>query len=760
MAKFFYSERDGELQRSHYNMLRCIFHEILSQHEALFYRYFQSEYRAQKEMHKRGNSDLAEWDYESLKKILSSMTDFSPVNRLYLIIDAVDESDDDDRRDILNLMFNLCSKPKDCVIKIFLASRPIGILSKTNDCGSFGSKLLSIKLQDQTKPDIARFAYSFLKDLDFSSFLDQATEYIAENAQGVFLWVQLVKKELVAYDEAGRCAEKDIFEFLKSLPTELEELYQRMLNKMGRNKTDIRDGIRMFQLVLFASRPLVANEMLHALAIPGDRETDFAVSQDSFAKNIPPERRIIHCGGNFLEIKRSFGNATYEAAGRDIVQVMHQTVREFFLRPDGFAAASDFKMNEKDAHICISITCIRYLMLCAANMAQRLPGVKAWTSQQFEDCAQYLNEMPFLTYALCYLVYHIVGCQGDAYILHIASYFVDSLKESPAAYLLQIWVNNQFGDRFFKKELSGVGAEFRNRILFTAAWKGYQIAAGVSLILGADVNIEAEDNMTPLHFAARKGYGAVARLLLNSGAKMESKDVTGRTPLSWASAKGHEAVVKLLLNSGANMETIDIAGWTPLLQAAANGHAAVVKLLLIEGSNAEAKDRDRHSTSLSWAATNGHEEVVRVLSDSSVDLEPKDKAGRTPLVQAAANGHEGVVKLLLSKGCDIESKDGFRLSTPLSWAAMNGHLAVVQVLSNSGASLECMDRFGRKPLLWAAANGYEAVVKLLLSKGAGRDSEKNQVGRKPLWWATENGHEGVVNLLLDNNTDQESKEDG
>lgn len=623
MAKFFYSERDGELQRSHYNMLRCIFYEILSQHEALFYRYFQSEYRAQREMHKRSNSDLAEWDYESLKRILSSMTDFSPVNRLYLIIDAVDESDDDDRRDILNLMFNLCSKPKDCVIKIFLASRPIGILSKTNDCGSFGSKHLSIELQDQTKPDITRFAYSFLKDLDFSSFLDQATKYIAENAQGVFLWVQLVKKELVAYDEAGRCAEKDIFEFLKSLPTELEELYQRMLNKMGRNKKDIRDGIRMFQLVLFASRPFVANEMLHALAIPGDRETDFAVSQDSFAKNIPPERRIIHCGGNFLEVKRSFGNAIYiyEAAGRDIVQVMHQTVREFFLRPDGFAAASDFKMNEKDAHVCISITCIRYLMLCAANMAQRLPDVEAWTSRQFEDCAQYLNEMPFLTYALCYLVYHIDGCQGDAYVLNIASSFIDGLPESPAAFLLQTWVNDQFSDIFLEKELSGVGTEFQNRILFTAAWRGYQIAAGVSLILGADVNIEAEDKMTPLHIAAGKGYAAVVRLLLNGGAKMESKDVTGRTPLSWASAKGHEAVVRLLLDSGANMECMDRFGRKPLLWAAANGYESVVKLLLSKGADRDSKMNQVGRTPLSWATENGHEAVVNLLLDNNIDQE-------------------------------------------------------------------------------------------------------------------------------------------
>lgn len=328
VAKFFYSDRDGKLQRSHYNMLRCILYEILSQHEACFYRYFQSEYRYRKELQGQGSSGPVEWDYDSLKRIFSSMSDFSPAKRLYLIIDAVDESDDDDRREILDMMFNLCSKPKVCVIKIFLASRPIGALQRNHSGDLLKSKFLSIKLQDQTRADIARFADSFLKDLEFSSFLKQATEYIVENAQGVFLWVQLVKKELLAYDEAGRCAEKDIFDFLKSLPTELEEFYQRMLDKMGRNRADIRDGIRMFQLVLFARRPLTANELLHALAIPGERGAQLTISTNSFRNNIPPERRITHCGGNFLEIRRGVGSTTSVAADNS-VQVMHQTVREF-----------------------------------------------------------------------------------------------------------------------------------------------------------------------------------------------------------------------------------------------------------------------------------------------------------------------------------------------------------------------------------------------------------------------------------------------
>ena len=51
-------------------------------------------------------------DYESLKRILLSLQDHSLAERLSLIIDAVDESDDKDKRNILNLLFNLCSETK------------------------------------------------------------------------------------------------------------------------------------------------------------------------------------------------------------------------------------------------------------------------------------------------------------------------------------------------------------------------------------------------------------------------------------------------------------------------------------------------------------------------------------------------------------------------------------------------------------------------------------------------------------------------
>ncbi|KAH7231218.1 uncharacterized protein BKA55DRAFT_525091, partial [Fusarium redolens] len=394
VARFFYSYREGELQRSHCSMLRSVLYDVLRRDQTFFYHRFQTEYRAQP---RRGL--LVEWDYDSLKAILKSLQDQSPAKPLYLIIDAVDESEDRDRRDVLNILFELCSETKCRTMKAFVASRPVGEIELRR------SRVQnSIKLQDVTKSAISSFACSFLKDLQFTRLFDQATEYIVENAQGVFLWVDLVGRALLDRAERGS-SEDDIFGFLRSLPKDLKDFYRHMFKKMilemRREEKDIRDGIKMFRFVLYARRSLTVSELLHALGVPDDPNTAFPPLDDSFERFIPSKQRIHFCGGNFLESKPHNRN--------EIVQVMHQTVREFFLHPDGDVPPSEFGMCEKDSHICISIICIRYLMLCATNTNRLLPDVKSWTSEHFEDYAQSLHQRPLANYALCHLKYHIDG---------------------------------------------------------------------------------------------------------------------------------------------------------------------------------------------------------------------------------------------------------------------------------------------------------------------------------------------------------------
>ncbi|KAF8538040.1 hypothetical protein BDD12DRAFT_664831, partial [Trichophaea hybrida] len=100
-----------------------------------------------------------------------------------------------------------------------------------------------------------------------SNILHQAKEYIVTHTQGVLLWVQLVKKELQSYAETGY-SEVEIFEALTALPTELGDFYAIILGRLSNGmKRDIRDGEQMFELILFAPRPVKVAELNHIMAI-------------------------------------------------------------------------------------------------------------------------------------------------------------------------------------------------------------------------------------------------------------------------------------------------------------------------------------------------------------------------------------------------------------------------------------------------------------------------------------------------------------
>jgi hypothetical protein len=291
VAHYFYTFRGTVREATHSNMLQSILYTILEQDESFFF-HFQGDFR---QFRKKKSS---EWPYDSLKKVLSSLADHPVSKQLYFILDAMDESDEDDRREITKLLCELCSREESCVIKIFLASRPVAGLDSLR-------RHHVITMQKENKRDISKFTDDFLLQgpklaNDIST---QIKEYITTHAQGVFVWVHLATRELQNYVEIGH-NKKHIIPFLERIPRDLEGFYKLMLERLNAgNDRDIADGLKIFQFVLFASHPLRVVELQHALAIPGGSDPLLLSSHETFEENINDdiEKRILHCGGNFLE---------------------------------------------------------------------------------------------------------------------------------------------------------------------------------------------------------------------------------------------------------------------------------------------------------------------------------------------------------------------------------------------------------------------------------------------------------------------------
>ena len=307
VASFYYSYREGEEQTNHSNMLRSVLYDILNQNEEFFF-HFQSYYRQVAQ-----GGGHPEWSYESLKGILLSLTENHPVGeRLYLIVDAIDESSDDERIDVIKFLHTLCATKGRCILKVFVASRPVVGLSGHSEIHKM------IRLQDVNYSDILKFAESFLgsPELGLQPVIARsAREYIAGNAQGVFVWVRLVREELLRYAREGY-TKNQIFDFLKSLPTELEGIYgqiHKRLEEGGGQNVEL--GQKMLQFVLFAYRPLWLNELRQALAIRDNLGSEFSCSDESFEGNLiyGIEKRMVLCADNFLEITARDDHGSYSS---------------------------------------------------------------------------------------------------------------------------------------------------------------------------------------------------------------------------------------------------------------------------------------------------------------------------------------------------------------------------------------------------------------------------------------------------------------
>ena len=96
---------------------------------------------------------------------------------------------------------------------------------------------------------------------------------------------------------------------------------------------------------------------------------------------------------------------------------------------------------------------------------------------------------------------------------------------------------------------------------------------------GANVNINNEFGMTPLHLAVWLRNADVSEILISYGADVNARDMGGFTPLHYAVHQHDAELVRLLLNSGADPTLGNNFGDTPLDFARRHGLTDIAKLI-------------------------------------------------------------------------------------------------------------------------------------------------------------------------------------
>lgn len=220
---FFFWNVGTQLQKSHTGMLRSLLHSILTQYHDLIPAVFPTLYAEGIPI-----SDYEPPSYTELKGAFERLKVRSAsFLRICIFVDGVDEFEGD-HRDMSTFLCSIASS----AIKVVVSSRPI------NACLNVFKSCPTLRLQDLTQDDMSIFIRDKLSTHWMMAELRTESERavtleaeIQEKAEGVFLWVRIVTGLLLRGLDDGDDLD-DLLPKLRALPSDLRELYTRMMQKM------------------------------------------------------------------------------------------------------------------------------------------------------------------------------------------------------------------------------------------------------------------------------------------------------------------------------------------------------------------------------------------------------------------------------------------------------------------------------------------------------------------------------------------------
>ena len=339
IAKFFFWRHGTEYQRSFKGLLRSLLHSILAQYPDLIKSVFPKQW----EMARQGIPfHFLEAHIKDAFDGLIHRKEVCSETRFAFFIDGLDEFEGEEDRLIKALFDWVGSSTKS--IKFCVSSRELTIFqTRFASCPKF-------RLHELTQRDILTFIQETLSHNEdvkaASNFRDFAEigALILDKAEGVFLWVSLVLKEM----ERG-LAGGDSFETLKKkvdfLPIEVERLFRHIFVSIQEtHPIDRRRAFIILDHVLqdtWDERIEREPRLLELSFLEEfERDVDFAASTIRNTSTASVEERLKRYQKQIDSSCRGFVNVVAKSAGswcrhhEDVVVLAHRSLAEFLHAPE------------------------------------------------------------------------------------------------------------------------------------------------------------------------------------------------------------------------------------------------------------------------------------------------------------------------------------------------------------------------------------------------------------------------------------------
>jgi hypothetical protein len=540
LISFFFHGRGTQLQKTPLGLFRSILYQFLDRVPNLFSDLVQTFKKRCDTLGPVG--EKWDWRLAELQDIIeASLPKILEKYSIRIFVDALDECQ--------GAAIEVVKKFQDLILKTPSTS---SIFSICFTCRHFPilnlNHVSKIKVEEENNRDIEIYTRHELRESE-----SQLADAIIGRSQGIFQWAFLVVKQVLNLEREGKTT-KQIKTKIQQIPQDLDDLYRELLK--GIREEERSASLKLIQWVCFATRPLSLDELRFAMVIDADtRQTMLRQCQDTEEyrdNNEVMERNVTHLSCGLVEIQAH--------SGEQIAQFIHQSVNDFFLQDGLQILDSSWESPDQaigTAHHRLSRSCIRYIAMEEIGQVD-------------ERCA---SEFPFLRYAMVAWLTH--WKQAEA-------------KNIPQVDLLDYlsWISNGPFQRWVRlyrliDRFSDTCPSDGTTLLHIVS--RYGLTSPLSAILQSlDIRIDSKDDIgrTSLSYAAENGHQVAVGMLLHGGADINAKDKYGVIALHWAAINGHETVISLLIE---NADSIDIESnysGTPLAWAVEHGSEAVITLLL------------------------------------------------------------------------------------------------------------------------------------------------------------------------------------
>lgn len=721
IAGFFFTSRTNvKLQKTPLGLFRTLLHDLIKQDRALLCT-FISEYKK-----KNATSPTSwQWRQEELEKFFRAAYSgkISGVRRAMLFVDALDECDDDDSynvaRDLVYYFREITAGPK---LKVLLSSRHYPHI-KVPGCPQ-------VVVENFNSNDVLRFVSTQLSSTDSDGRAKRLAEKIAARAEGVFLWVILVVKSLNV-DLDNERTDADLEETLNAVPKKLEDLFEGLFASAP-SPGELYKAMMIFQWVLLAGRPLGKDELRQALTIDRNYLHDptkyekWAQSKDCLPSNpdsFQTSLRFYTRGLTEIVFRKSYYYETSDEyyIPSSTIQFIHESVREYFLRGQGFRA-----LEESQSHM--SIPQRHYILAEYCMVCIRTCGLAT------------ISAYPFLRYATRYLFFHTGQAEHGGLLPKTV---VENLVASEGP----VWVG-----WLHQALLTG----FTHRVVMGAMPLHLLCAQeqllSASFLLGHGVDVNAQDRAgdSALHYSVVSAAVHAVRLLIENGADIHIRNLRGQLPLHCIGLCRAEKsvlcdVFRPFLVDRQSIVGLDSKDLTPLHEAVRLNNLQAVQTLLVYCKQPDLNLKNRRGDApLHIAVSDRRKEQISIeLLAAGADPNIKDGQGRTPLHIVSSRRRATALPQLLHSGANVNARD-HKGRTPLHTEVFQVKGMYLLIAAGADVHARTPDPEGWTPLHFAAGRCNETVFKLLAEAGADV-AAADAAGTTPMdiatYWMTSEMHE-------------------